>query len=90
MDRLASNLIDLKYIVSELVASGASVQFLKENLTLSGKADPYSELVLNMMGSFAEFERQLIKSRQAEGIAIKKPLAGMPVRVVNGRLLMLP
>jgi len=29
-------------------------------------------MMLNMMGSFAEFERQLIKSRQAEGIAIRK------------------
>ncbi|MBC7961414.1 MAG: recombinase family protein [Steroidobacteraceae bacterium] len=76
MDRLARNLIDLKNIVSELVASGAQVQFLKENLTFSGKADPYSELMLNLMGSFAEFERQLIKSRQAEGIAIKKAAGG--------------
>lgn len=72
MDRLARNLIDLKNIVSELVSNGAQVQFLKENLTFSGKADPYSELMLNMMGSFAEFERQLIKSRQSEGIAIRK------------------
>jgi len=76
MDRLARNLIDLKDIVSQLVASGAQVQFIKENLTFSGKADPYSELMLNMMGSFAEFERQLIKSRQMEGIAIKKAAGG--------------
>ncbi len=76
MDRLARNLIDLKSIVSELVASGAQVQFIKENLTFSGKADPYSELMLNMIGSFAEFERQLIKSRQMEGIAIKKAAGG--------------
>jgi DNA invertase Pin-like site-specific DNA recombinase len=76
MDRLARNLVDLKNIVSELVASGAEVQFLKEQLTFSGKADPYSELMLNMMGSFAQFERELIKSRQAEGIAIKKAAGG--------------
>lgn len=76
MDRLARNLLDLKNIVSTLVASGAQVQFIKENLTFSGKADPYSELMLNLMGSFAEFERQLIKSRQAEGIAIKKAAGG--------------
>jgi DNA invertase Pin-like site-specific DNA recombinase len=76
MDRLARNLIDLKAIVSELVANGAEVKFLKENLTFSGKADPYSELMLNLMGSFAEFERQLIRSRQAEGIAIKKAAGG--------------
>jgi DNA invertase Pin-like site-specific DNA recombinase len=72
MDRLARNLNDLKSIVDNLVASGAQVQFMKENLTFSGKADPYSELMLNMMGSFAQFERQLIRSRQQEGIAIRK------------------
>ena len=72
MDRMSRSLVDLKNIVSQLVASGAQVQFLKENLTFSGKADPYSELMLNMMGSFAEFERNLLRSRQSEGIAIRK------------------
>lgn len=72
MDRLARNLVDLKKIVSELVANGAEVKFVKENLTFSGKSDPYSQLMLNMMGSFAEFERSLIKSRQMEGIAVRK------------------
>lgn len=76
MDRLARNLIDLKNIVSDLVASGAEVRFIKENLTFSGKADYYSQLMLNLMGSFAEFERSLIKSRQMEGIAIKKAAGG--------------
>lgn len=72
MDRLARNLIDLKSIVSDLVAKGAQVRFVTENLTFSGKADPLAELMLNLMGSFAEFERSLIKSRQREGIAIAK------------------
>ena len=72
MDRLARNLVDLKKIVSDLVANGAEVKFVKENLTFSGKEDHYSQLMLNLMGSFAEFERSLIKSRQMEGIAIRK------------------
>jgi len=72
MDRLARNLKDLKDIVTSLIAKGVQVRFIKENLTFSGKADPYSELMLNMMGSFAEFERSLIKSRQMEGISIAK------------------
>jgi DNA invertase Pin-like site-specific DNA recombinase len=76
MDRLARNLRDLKDIVTGLVAKGVQVQFVKENLTFSGKTDPYSELMLNMMGSFAEFERSLIKNRQLEGIAIKKASGG--------------
>jgi len=76
MDRLARNLKDLKEIVDQLVDKGANVQFVKENLIFSGEADPYSELMLNMMGSFAEFERALIKSRQMEGIAVKKAAGG--------------
>lgn len=72
LDRLARNLIDLKTIVSELVEKGAEVKFVKENLTFSGTADPFNELMLNLLGSFAEFERALIRSRQAEGIAIRK------------------
>lgn len=76
MDRLARNLKDLKEIVTGLVAKGVQVQFVKENLTFSGKADPYSELMLNMMGSFAEFERSLIRARQQEGIALKKAAGG--------------
>jgi DNA invertase Pin-like site-specific DNA recombinase len=31
-----------------------------------------SNLLLNVMGAFAEFERSLIKERQREGIAIAK------------------
>lgn len=81
MDRLARNLIDLKKIVMDLVANGAQVQFLKENLTFSGKAAPYSELMLNMMGSFAEFERSLIRARQSEGIAIRKAAGGYKGKV---------
>lgn len=73
MDRLARNLIDLKQIVSALIANGASVQFVKENMTFSGDTNnPYNELMLNMLGAYSEFERSLIKSRQMEGIAIRK------------------
>ncbi|UPU37493.1 recombinase family protein [Geomonas paludis] len=72
MDRLGRNLIDLKTIVSELVEKGVEVKFMKENLTFSSDTDPFNELMLNLLGAFAEFERALIKSRQAEGIAIRK------------------
>jgi len=76
MDRLARNLIDLKEIVSKLVENGAKVQFIKENLTFTSEKNLYSELMLNLLGSFAEFERNLIKARQLEGIAIKKAAGG--------------
>jgi DNA invertase Pin-like site-specific DNA recombinase len=46
------------------------VQFVKESLTLTGEDSAMSNLLLSVMGAFAEFERNLIKERQREGIAI--------------------
>ncbi len=34
----------------------------------TGEEDAIAELMLNLMGAFAQFERSLIKERQREGI----------------------
>ena len=68
IDRLARNLFDLQQIVSQLVGKGVSLNFHKENMIFSGAANPMQELMLQMLGSFAQFERALIKERQREGI----------------------
>lgn len=72
MDRLARNLDDLRSIVFKLTRKKVAVQFLKENLTFTGEDSPMSNLLLSMMGAFAEFERSLIRERQLEGISIAK------------------
>ncbi len=72
IDRLARNLRDLQDIVTELVGCGASVHFHKEGLTFNGDDTPMSTLMLQMIGAVAQFERALIKERQAEGIANAK------------------
>ena len=72
IDRLARNLRDLQDILSELFKKGVSVKFVKENLTFTGKDDPMSNLMLHMMGAFAEFERTMIRSRQRDGIDAAK------------------
>ena len=72
MDRLARNLDDLKGIVKGLTARGVVVQFHKEGLTFTGDDSPMANLLLNMLGAVAEFERSLIRERQREGIAIAK------------------
>jgi DNA invertase Pin-like site-specific DNA recombinase len=69
MDRLARNLDDLRKIVKDLTSNNIKVQFIKENLIFSGEDNPMSNLLLSVMGAFAEFERTLIKERQKEGIA---------------------
>ncbi len=72
MDRLARNLDDLRKIVHELTGKRVKVQFVKENLTFTGEDSPMAELLLSVMGAFAEFERSLIKERQREGIELAK------------------
>lgn len=72
MDRLARNLDDLRRIVMSLTKRGVKVQFMKESLTFTGEDGAMSNLLLSVMGAFAEFERSLIKERQTEGIALAK------------------
>ena len=69
MDRLARSLVDLKQIVGEITAKGASVEFVHERATYAaGAQDPRADLMLSLLGAFAEFERAIIRERQAEGI----------------------
>ena len=72
MDRLARNLDDLRRLVQSLTKRGIRIEFIKENLTFTGEESPMSNLMLSVMGAFAEFERALIRERQREGIALAK------------------
>ncbi|WP_327795933.1 recombinase family protein, partial [Corynebacterium belfantii] len=72
MDRCARSLSDLYGIVDGLVGRGVSVVFLKEVQTYSKDSSPVSRLMLGLLGSVAEFERAIIRERQAEGIAQAK------------------
>ncbi len=72
MDRLARNLDDLRRTVNDLTNRGITVEFVKESLSFTGDDTAMSTLLLSVMGAFAEFERSLIRERQAEGIAIAK------------------
>jgi DNA invertase Pin-like site-specific DNA recombinase len=73
LDRLGRNLDDLRSLVNQLTDKGVTVTFVKENLTFtSDKSNPLQELMFNIMASFAQFERELIRERQREGIAIAK------------------
>lgn len=72
IDRLARNLKDLENIVSQVIDKGASIEFKSESLNFFGSDDPFQRLMLQMMGAFAQFERSIIRERQAQGIAIAK------------------
>jgi DNA invertase Pin-like site-specific DNA recombinase len=73
IDRLARDLRDLQSIISQLNDKGVTISFLSESLTFSaGADDACAKLQLQMMGAFAEFERNIIRKRQADGIAKAK------------------
>ncbi len=72
MDRLARNLDDLRRIVQTLTQRGVHIEFAKEHLCFTGEDSPMANLMLSVMGAFAEFERALIRERQREGIALAK------------------
>ena len=72
MDRLARNLDDLRRLVQTLTRRGIRIEFVKECLSFTGEDSPMANLLLSVMGAFAEFERALIGERQREGIALAK------------------
>lgn len=73
MDRLARNLGDLKTLVEALTSKGVAVEFVKERQTFRpDQDDPMATLMLHLLGAVAQFERDLIRERQREGIEIAK------------------
>jgi len=73
IDRLARNLADLKELVNLFNDKGVSIHFHKEGMKFNGdESDSMTNLLFNILGSFAEFERELMLERQREGIAKAK------------------
>ena len=74
IDRLARNINDLLQIVKTITEERhAEIFFIKENLRFTDDTNnPFNKLTLQIIGSIAEFERNMIKMRQKEGIAIAK------------------
>lgn len=80
MDRLARNFDDLRALVQTLTRKGVRVEFVKERLVFTGEDSPMADLMLSVMGAFAEFERYLIRERQRKGIALAKQRGAYKVR----------
>jgi len=69
IDRLARSVKDLQDIVHELRQKGAMLKATEQPIDTSTPAD---KAFLDMLGVFAEFETNLRKERQMEGIAKAK------------------
>ena len=86
IDRLARSIGDLQDIVRELRAKGVALKATEQPIdtsTAAGKA------FLDMLGVFAEFETNLRKERQLEGIAAAKARGvykGRPPSIEGGKV----
>ena len=69
LDRLAHSIRDLCSIVDRLEAKGVSLRILGMGLDT---ATANGRLMLNVLGSVAQFEREVMLERQREGIAKAK------------------
>jgi DNA invertase Pin-like site-specific DNA recombinase len=69
LDRLARSMADLVAITSRVKAKGVGLNILAMQLDTT---TPTGKLMLQLMGCFAEFERDLMLERQREGVARAK------------------
>lgn len=71
LSRLARSLTDLLNILAEFKENDVDFVSIKENID-TRQDNIYSKFMLQIMGAIAEFERDLIKERQREGIGLAK------------------
>ena len=69
LDRLARSVPDLVKIMGELEAKGTQLHIRAMNLDTN---TPTGRLLINLVGSIAQFEREIMLERQREGVAKAK------------------
>jgi DNA invertase Pin-like site-specific DNA recombinase len=70
LDRLARSITDLRQMVDALAAKSVGFRCLQQGALDTTRSD--GKLLLNILGSFAEFEADIRRERQMEGIAKAK------------------
>ena len=84
IDRLARNLMDLQSIIQELNDKGVTIRFVSESLSFSAdEGCAFQTLQLQMLGAFSQFERNIIRKHQAEGIVQAKGVYAKRKRTVT-------
>lgn len=69
LDRLARSVAHLVALIGQLEAKGVALRILGTGMDTG---TPSGRLMLNLLGSIAEFEREIMLERQREGIAKAK------------------
>ena len=75
IDRLGRNLLDILNTIEFFNNKGICIHFIQQGIkTLNddGTENPISKMIISILGVVAEMERNLIRERQAEGVAIAK------------------
>lgn len=74
IDRLGRSLIDILNTIKRFTDNSINVQSLKEGFQtlIGGKENPVANIVISVMGSIAQMERDRIKERTLEGIKIAR------------------
>lgn len=66
LDRLSRSLKDLLHLLERIEAAGAGFRSLTESIDTT---TPAGRMMMQMLGSFAEYERAMVKERTAAGLA---------------------
>ena len=69
LDRLARSIPDLVRIIGTLEEKQATLRIMAMNLDTN---TPTGRLLVNLVGSVAQFEREIMLERQREGVARQK------------------
>lgn len=66
LDRLSRSLKDLLHLMEKIEAAGAGFRSLIEAIDTT---TPAGRMMMQMVGSFAEFERAMMRERTSAGLA---------------------
>ena len=66
LDRLSRSLKDVLHIMERIAEAGAGFRSITENIDTT---TPAGRMMMQMVGSFAEFERAMIRERTSAGLA---------------------
>lgn len=77
LDRLSRSLKDLLAILERVEAAGAKFRSLTESIDTAG---PAGRMLTQMLGAFAEFEREMIRERTRAGLREARAQGRVPGR----------
>ncbi len=86
LSRLARSVGQIAILVDELLKKKVKVISIKEGITLNGRADIQTKVIITMFSLFAEIERDLISERTKEGLTRARAegkILGRPVGTIG-------